>query len=154
MILDTFLEPIVLFWNILEPLPLLFDDGLPKTVSVLTWTFWTNEIHLETVEWNYVTERWYSYPLVEVLPCWTTSNDPMEYNCQLEGIAPDPWNDNALTIRIVSTKPSKVRKGLVLRLANRSASLKSQVALWKHLVNTGQPLSMTTTTPPFGQQPK
>jgi hypothetical protein len=56
MILDTFLEPIVLFWNNLEPSPLLFDDGLLKTVSVLTWTFWTNEIHLKTVEWNYVTE--------------------------------------------------------------------------------------------------
>jgi hypothetical protein len=91
MILDTFLEPLVLFWDNLEPLPLLFDDGLPKAVSVLTQTFWTNEIHLETVEWNRVTETVF-IPVggsLALLEC-TTSNDPMEYNCRLEGIAPDP----------------------------------------------------------------
>jgi hypothetical protein len=154
LILDTFLEPIVLFWNDLE----LFlpdededDDGLPETVSVLTRAVRTNDIHLETVEWNRVTETVLvpvggSLALLER----TTSKDPTEYNCRLEGIAPDPWNDNAFTIRIVSTKPIEVGERLVLKLANRSASLKSQVALWKHLVDTGQPLSTTTTTPPEG----
>jgi hypothetical protein len=72
----------------------------------------------------------------------TTSKDPNDYNCRLDRITSDHWNENAFTIRIVSTKPIQVGERLVLKMAGISASQRTLNALWKQLVHTGQPRSL------------
>jgi uncharacterized protein YceK len=141
MVLDTLLEPIVLFWNDLEPSSFVNPDLFPKTVPVLSQIHAPSGIFHDTVQLDRVEET-VLLPLGGSLAVLerTTSDDPADYNCRLEGITPDPWNENAFTIRIVATKPIEVGERLVLKLAGNSASPQSLIDLWDFLVETRQPL--------------
>jgi hypothetical protein len=141
MVLDTLLEPIVLFWNDLEPSSFVNPEALPKTVPVLTHVPSVSGWSRENIELNRVEET-VLLPLAGYLSVLerTKSDDPEDYNCRLEGITPDRWNENAFTIRIVATKPIEVGERLILNLAGISSSPTSLIALWNHLVETRQPL--------------
>jgi hypothetical protein len=171
MILDTVLEPLVLFWSDLEdssislvPMDLkdrpldnealneeLWVSSLPETVQVLVYQndeaaalegSSTEEPRLLEVNRFQDTVL---LPLGGTLALLerTTSFDPEDYNCRLEAIAPDRWNSQAVTIRIVSTKPIEAGERLILSMAGESSSEKSRIDLYDELVATGQPLTPT-----------
>jgi hypothetical protein len=144
MIIDTLLEPLVVFWNDLEPSSLVLEvenDNFPETVQVLykgSETDWSRQyVELNRVEETVLLPLGGGLSMLER----TTSEDPNDYNCRLEGITPNRWNDHAFTIRIVSTKPIAAGERLVLKMAGISSSPEMRHALWQQLVATDQPLT-------------
>jgi hypothetical protein len=141
-ILNTLLEPLVVFWNDIEPSSLMLqaeNDNFPETVQVLykdSETDWSRQyMELKRVEESVLLPLGGGLSMLER----TTSEDPDDYNCRLEGITPDRWNDHAFTIRVVSTKPIAVGERLVLKMAGISSSPETRHALWQQLVATDQP---------------
>jgi hypothetical protein len=171
MIRNTVLEPLVFFWSDLDDSSItlipedpkdrpwdnqafeneLWVSSLPETVQVLVYKN-DEDAALEgstsseprLLEVNRY-EDTVLLPLGGTLALLerTTSYDPEDYNCVLEAIAPDRWNSQAVTIRIVSTKPIEAGERLILFMKGESSSEQSRLDLYEELVATGQPLTPT-----------
>ena len=141
----TLLEPIVLQWKDIEPCSLDPSIHSIDTLKVLykrDSTCWLPQYEDKGIEHTCIIPLAGSLALIER----TTSDNPDDYNCRLEGIVADEHNENAFTLRIVSTKPIQVGEQLVLKMANISASKKRHNFIWMELLETGQPTPTTTET--------
>jgi uncharacterized protein len=141
IVCNTLLEPIALFWNDLEPAS-LDEEGsnFAESLRILYKNIDTQWLpRYETLLREDATAL---LPLGGSLALLdrTSSDNPDDYNCRLEGIMPDRWNEHAFTIRIVSTKSIEMGELLVLKMGGISSSIKTRQNLWVELVETGQPL--------------
>ena len=141
----TLLEPIVLQWKDIEPSS--FDPSFHslETLRVLykrESTCWLPQYEDKGIENTCIVPLAGSLALMER----TTSDDPNDYNCRLEDIKLDEFNENAFCVRIVSTRPIKVGEQLILKMSNISASKKRHNLIWMELLETGQPVPTKTTT--------
>jgi hypothetical protein len=166
---NTILEPMVLFWNDLEPSSLLSvleqpneNSGGGKSVHQGSSSF--SSIFPETSPPSFFSpmdkddemdEDFVRLDNIALVPLGgslallerTVSKNPNDYNCQLQGITLDRWNNDSFTIRIVATKPMEAGERLVLKVADMSSSNKTRQALWQELVATKQPFTPAPPAP-------
>jgi uncharacterized protein len=141
IVCNTLLEPIALFWNDLDPSSL--DEEGSYFAESLRILYKNN-----ATQWLPRYKKLRRDEATALLPLGgslalldrTTSDNPNDYNCRLEGIMPDRSNEHAFTIRIVSTKSIEMGERLVLKMGGISSSIKTRQNLWVELVETGQPL--------------